>query len=142
MSFNRWLRARWTLGAQLARHVATTPFRKQRGGAAWLAKLRTERLAPTPTGAWELFEPASRCIGCGLCDAVARDSEQPSAWILGEARTPSDAPLALDHARRLHELAKDIARVCPTGVGVDEIAQLIDKNAAELGDHAPTTGRS
>ncbi len=128
----RWLRARTTLGWQLFKHVLLVPFVKKRGPEPWLGKLRTESIASTPAGAWKLFEPSSRCIGCGLCEAVAAPGEEPAAWIQGAARSPGDAPLALSEADKLERLAEAIARVCPTQVGVREIAALIEKNAAEL----------
>jgi hypothetical protein len=133
----RWLNARLTLGMALVKHVLASPFRRRQGSRSWLATLRRESLAATPPGAWGLFAPSSRCIGCGLCDTVAAAGESPSTWILGEGRRPEDAPLALAHAARLRELAPAIDQVCPTRVDVRALAQLIEKNASMLSDREP-----
>jgi hypothetical protein len=73
----------------------------------------------------------SSCIGCGLCDVVARDI-QTSRFIVAVARQPEDAPLALDAAARLRQVSEDVARICPARVAPTDIARLIEENARAL----------
>lgn len=134
MSMARWMKARWVMGSALIKRLATLPFVPPRGGRPWLAELAKEGLASVPEEMWTYAAGSSRCIGCGLCDSVARSGESPSSWIMGEAREPSTAPLALAHATRLEELATDVARVCPAGVPAQDVARLIRDNARKLAE--------
>ncbi len=131
MSF-RQLKALWTMGIALLRKLLLMPFVHNPGGGPWLARMRQERIAPTPAGAWERLGPAGRCIGCGLCQAVGGGDFSPCAAVMADGRRPEDAPLVVDDAARLRRLAGDIARVCPARVGVDELATLILDNARLL----------
>jgi len=67
----RQLNALWVLGLALLRKILLMPFVRRRGGGPWLARLRAERLTPTPVAAWSRFERASRCIGRGRRRAAA-----------------------------------------------------------------------
>ncbi len=131
MSF-RQLKALWTMGMALLRKLLLLPFVRNPGGGPWLARMRLERIAPTPDGAWERLAPAGRCIGCGLCQAVGPADFWACSVVLGAGRRPEDAPLAVADAERLRRVAADIARVCPARVGVDELATLILDNARLL----------
>ncbi len=123
----RTVKARVTLGLAVLKHILLTPFvGGSRGPKSWLKRLAAEDLARTPEGAWQYLEGTSRCIGCGLCDTVAVGDEAPSSWIMGEARRPADAELAVDRSVRLRQLADSIARVCPARVPAESIAQLLD----------------
>jgi hypothetical protein len=84
----RQLNALWVLGLALLRKILLMPFVRRRGGGPWLARLRAERLTPTPMAAWSRFERASRCIGCGLCDIVDAGELSPRPVILGFGRRP------------------------------------------------------
>lgn len=123
------LNAKVVLGTALLRHVIKAPFSAENQNETWLAQLQRENLAATPEHAWEYLAGTSRCIGCGLCNSVASGDAEPAAWILGSARTPGDAPLALEQAKSLRELAQKISRVCPARVPVEDIARLIEDNA-------------
>lgn len=128
----RQLKALWTMGLALLRKVLLLPFVRRPGPAPWLARLHEERLAATPRGAWERFERAGRCIGCGLCEAVPYEVVSPCTTVLSSSRRPEDAPLAVGEAEALRRLARDIARVCPARVGFDDVASLIEDNARML----------
>jgi hypothetical protein len=128
----RWLKARWVLGTALMRRVLLAPVLPDHGPRPWLGKLAEEDLASVPEGLWDYAGGTSRCIGCGLCDAVARGNESPSTWLANDPREPSTAPIVLEHAARLDELASEIARICPARVPVDDVVKLIRANAAEL----------
>ncbi len=128
----RWFKARMVLGTALMRRVLMAPVLPDHGPKPWLAKLAREDLAAVPDGLWSYVGGTSRCIGCGLCDAVALPGESPSQWIARDAREPSTANLSLEHADRLAELAKDIAAICPARVPVEDVARLIRANAESL----------
>ncbi len=123
--------ALWTLGTAFFKQLAIAPFVRARGGREWLARLKEERLAPTPPDVWPRLAAAGRCIGCGLCDAAVL-SGSPWATIWGAARQPEDAPLAVDEARALLAAAQDVARVCPARLRADEVGRVILANAAQL----------
>lgn len=128
-----WLKARWTLGWALVKHVLLRPFAPRRSDPRkWLGRIRQESLGPTPAANWKYFAGSSRCINCGLCDAVAPAGATPSRWIMGAARQPADAGLALEHARQLRAMAKAIERVCPTQVQVEDVAGIIEENVRAL----------
>jgi ferredoxin len=127
----RYLNARWVLGWALVKHMLLRPFIR-RDPSRWVDRIAADNLGPTPRRAWEYFEPASRCIGCGLCDAVVPPQVHASAWISGCARLPEDAPLALEKARLLKPWAEAIERVCPARVGVTALVQLIEDEAGAL----------
>ena len=127
----RYLNARWTLGWALIKHILLRPFIRPDPGL-WVQRINQDFLGPTPLAAWNYFAGSSRCIGCGLCDAVAPGDAKPSEWILGSIRQPSDAPLALAKAKQLRELAGAIERVCPARVSVGDVADLIEANAHAL----------
>ncbi len=129
----RRLNAILTMGLALLKHLFLMPLRRGGGGGAWLRRLKAEHLGPTPPEAWNRFEPASRCIGCGLCD-LAGQGAPVHTWIMGAPREPSDAPLVMPEAARLDALAGAIAQICPARVGVHEIAQIIRDNATALED--------
>jgi hypothetical protein len=126
----------WVLGSALMLFVITWPFLKLFGmiftTQQWLTRLRQERLAPSPAGVWLYVDQTSRCIGCGLCDAVADPEESPSQWIIGSVRMPENATLALQQAERLRQLAPAIERMCPANVKVTAVVQLIEDNAKML----------
>lgn len=127
----RWLKARWTLGWALVKHVLLQPF-VRRDPARWVRRIAQESLGPTPAEGWNLFAASSRCMGCGLCDAVVPAGMQPSAWMQGAIREPADAPLALAKARQLRAWAQDIERVCPAQVKVEAVARLIEEHHRAL----------
>ncbi|MBC7792767.1 MAG: hypothetical protein H7Z43_03590 [Clostridia bacterium] len=130
----RYLKARWALGNALMRRVLLAPVLPDHGPKPWLGKLATENLAAVPEELWSYIGGTSRCIGCGLCDAVARGNESPASWIANDPREPSTANIVLDHAKRLSEMAVDIARICPARVPVEDIARLIRANAETLAE--------
>ena len=137
----RWLRSRLILAWALLRNLVLSPF-IDKSLATWVGRLRGERLAPTPPGAWPLMAASSRCIACGLCDAVTPPEVHASRWILGACRQPADAPLARREALLLRRWAPAIAEVCPGRVDVVQVATLIELHAASLpevdvGDNAP-----
>jgi ferredoxin len=148
-----YLNSRWVLGWALVKHVLLRPF-VRRDPARWVEKIASESLAATPAEGWALFEPASRCIGCGLCDAVMPAGDSAAAWIMGSIRQPQDAPLALQQARSLRLHAAAIERICPAQVQVTKVAELIEVQALMLTRNPlaaekpqppkllPTTGRS
>jgi hypothetical protein len=127
----RRLKALWVLGWAFLLKILQRPLARRTGGDEWLARLRQEGLAATPADAWKHLSPASRCIGCGLCDAVVPEMS-PSAWIAGAPRVPGDSPMVREEAQALHVHAGSIARVCPTRVGVDDIVALVEGNARSL----------
>ncbi|MEE8410607.1 MAG: hypothetical protein V3T05_13475 [Myxococcota bacterium] len=128
----RVLKARWTLGWALIKYLMARPFLGRRKPLRWLSRLREGSLAVVPPEAWELFEPASRCIGCSICDAVGERGDKPSQWILSIARRPQDAPLASDALDRLVVLREAIERVCPARVQVGAIVELVRENSRML----------
>jgi hypothetical protein len=128
----RQIKALWTLGMALLRKLLVMPFVRNTGAGPWLARIRQESLAPAPADAWRRFAPSSRCIGCGLCDAVGDARFAPSAAILADGRRPEDAPLVVADAEQLQRLASEIAAVCPARVGVADLATLIIDNARML----------
>ncbi|MEZ0314336.1 MAG: hypothetical protein ACAI38_21415 [Myxococcota bacterium] len=128
----RWFKARMVLGTALLRRVFLAPVLPDHGPKPWLAKLATEDLAAVPDQLWSYVGGTSRCIGCGLCDAVALPDEAPSQWLARDAREPSTANLALGRAERLDELAREIAAICPARVPVEDVARLIRANAETL----------
>lgn len=136
----RFLNARFVLGLALMRNLVLRLFTRRGGAKAWLGTIARERLAPTAPQAWRHYAASSRCIGCGLCDSVARDNEAPSEWILGVARQAEDAPLAQDKAVRLRALAEAIAKVCPARVPTDEVAGIIEDNVRMLAAVIPRDG--
>lgn len=132
MSFTKYVVSRYTLGTALMRHVLTEPFAADRGPKPWLAKIRAEGLAPVPRELWSYLGGTSRCIGCGLCDAI--DTDQPvSQVIMGAAREPSIAPLAVDRAAELRACAAEISAICPARVPAEDVARLLEENTAALG---------
>jgi len=133
----RQLKALWVLGWALVAKLLMDPFVRHRGVAPWLARLRQESLAPTPPSTWQHLERASRCIGCGICDAVRLDVRSTSHWIAGSGRAPSDAPLLLAEVPAIVARAPEIARICPTRVGVDDLAALITDHAQILAEREP-----
>lgn len=126
------LQAKWTLGTELLKRVLFAPLLRAQTGRTWMKQLKSESLGETPQNAWENFEPASRCIACGICDSVGRGDTALSYDVMGAAREPSVAPLVADAALELHALAKEIARICPARVDAEAIAKLIDGNARQL----------
>ena len=128
----RWFKARMVLGTALMRRVLLAPVLPDHGPKPWLGKLAKEDLASVPDELWGYVGGTSRCIGCGLCDAVALPEEAPSQWLARDAREPSTANLALPHADRLAELAHEIAAICPARVPVEDVARLIRANAETL----------
>ncbi len=131
-----YLNARWVLGWALVKHVLLWPLRR-RDPHAWVRRIGQEALAPTPQQGWATFAATSRCIGCGLCDAVVPAEVQASAWLQGSIRQPADAPLALQQAALLRQHAAAIMRICPARVQVDKVADLIDMHARMLREPAP-----
>lgn len=130
----RYLKARWVLGTALMRRVLMMPVLPDHGPKPWLSKLATEDLAAVPDELWSYVGGTSRCIGCGLCDAVARGRESPATWLANDPREPSTANIVLEHARRLDEMAEEIARICPARVPVRDVARLIRANAEALAE--------
>jgi hypothetical protein len=130
----RYLKARWVLGTALMRRVFLAPVLPDHGPKPWLSTLAKENLAAVPDELWTYVAGTSRCIGCGLCDAVARGNESPATWLANDPREPSTANIVLDHAKRLDELAADIARICPARVPVADVARLIRANAEALAE--------
>lgn len=128
----RVLRSRWTLGWALMKYILARPFLGRREPTRWLAVLRGESLAAVPPNAWELFEPASRCIGCSICDAVGEAGDRPSQWILGIARRPEDAPIVHAELDRLQALSPAIERICPARVRVTALVELVRENSRML----------
>lgn len=102
------------------------------GGERWLKQLAEEDLTATPLEAWDYLAETSRCVGCGLCEAVAADGTRPWLALVGAARAPADAPLVLDAAQGLRQVADDVARICPAGVRPEAVARLIEENALKL----------
>lgn len=133
----RWFKARMVLGTALMRRVLLSPVLPDHGPKPWLRQLAKEDLASVPDALWSYVGGTSRCIGCGLCDAVARQGEAPSQWLARDAREPSTAGLALEHAERLDELAQEIAAICPARVPVEDVARLIRANAETLAQLKP-----
>lgn len=130
----RQIKALWTLGMALLRKILFLPFARSPGAGPWLERLRQERLAPTPSSAWQRYAPAGRCIGCGLCESIAIDgSTSPSTWVLAIGRRPEDAPLVQSEAGSLQRLAREIERVCPGRVGVEDLTAIVRDNARLLG---------
>ena len=128
----RKLRARFGLVLAVIKHLIYLPIFGRRVPGPWLARLRSELLTPAPHDLWDYVEGTSKCIGCGLCDAFGEVRDTPSEWIRGNAREPSTAGLAREVPSRLRELAEDIARVCPAGVAVADIARLLESNQKRL----------
>ena len=130
----RSLEARFTLLFAVIKKVIVNLFVRRRGARRWMARLAEEELARTPAANWEVADHTSRCIGCGLCDVVDGDTgtETVSGWLMGAARRPQDAGLALAHVPEVRAHAAAIAAVCPARVPVEEIAALIERNAAAL----------
>jgi hypothetical protein len=128
----RWFKARMALGTALMRRVLLAPVLPDHGPKPWLGKLAIEDLAAVPEQLWSYVGGTSRCIGCGLCDAVALPDEAPSQWLARDAREPSTANLALGRAERLDALAREIAAICPARVPVEDVARLIRANAETL----------
>ena len=128
----RKLLARLSLAVAVVKHLLLLPIYGRRIPGPWLARLRTELLAPTPTDFWEYVDETSNCIGCGICDMAGDVSDAPSQWIWGSVREPSTAGLAQGVPERLRLMANDIARICPARVPVDDIAKLLDANQKRL----------
>jgi hypothetical protein len=125
------LHALATLGLALVRHVMVgAPWRAS--APRWLGRLLAEDLAATPKTAWELYESAWRCSGCGVCEAVLGEAAGLSGEILALARRPQDAPACLGHAARLRQAAPAVAEVCPNKVDLLALAALLEAQAAQL----------
>jgi len=129
-------RSFWVLGSALVLFIITWPFYVLLGKIftlkQWLTRLRQEHLAPPPQNVWTYVDQTSRCIGCGLCDAVAAPDESPSLWIMGAIRMPENAMFAFKQEELLRILAPVIERMCPAAVNVHAVAQLIEDNAQML----------
>lgn len=123
--------AYWVMGIALVKHLLRLPFEGRKIPAPWLARLKTENLAPSPKESWNYIAETSRCIGCGLCD-VAAQNLSVSGLIVGGSRQPADAPLVLQQMRLLEQVAHDIAKICPTSVRVETIVRLVRENARAL----------
>ena len=135
LTLRRWLRARITLGWALAKHVMMGPWAGRRSDPRrWLRRMGAEALGPTPEGNWPRFAGSSKCIGCGLCDLFGSPAlPRPSLVIRGAARLPSDAPhISAQTLAALHDIAGDVARICPQGVQVDDILTLVRNNQEAL----------
>ena len=104
----RQLNAYWIMGWALVKHIAARPFLGRNAPEAWLSRLAQDSLACVPKNAWELFAPTSRCIGCGICDALAKPGESPTRWILSIARQPADSVIVEEQLSRLAELSEEI----------------------------------
>ncbi len=130
-----YLNARWVLGWALIKHILLRPF-VRRDPSLWVKRIAQESLGPTPPSGWSLFENTSRCIGCGLCDAVVPAGVLASTWIHGSIRHPHDAPLALAQAQLLRKYASAIDRVCPARVKAASVADLIEAQASMIA-HTP-----
>lgn len=129
----RALNARVILGWALVKHLLARRFIGRRSPERWLGRLAQESLAAVPPDAWSLFEQTSRCVGCGICDAVGAPGEWPSQWILGIARRPEDAYLAIEKLDRLEQLGGAIEAVCPARLPVEDLVKLVRANAGMLG---------
>lgn len=150
MKFRRWLRARWVLGWALLKHVVFRPFSRGKADPRfWLRRLSREALGPTPPANWRDAAATSRCIGCGLCDALlprgadamhstpSMDAIAPnpvslSQILQGAARLPSDAPELLVYLPFLRAHAPAISQICPARVDAAAVADLIERNASAL----------
>jgi len=132
----RSIHAHVTVVGAICKNLVLGLVLRRRGGAVWLARIRREALAPTPALAWQRFAGGSRCIGCGLCDGIeALDGNaSTSEWILGSPRRQQDAPLAAADATRLRDHATAIAAICPAGLDLCAVADIIADNAAALAD--------
>lgn len=126
-----YLNARFVLGWALIKHLLLRPF-VRRDPRHWIGRVAADHLAPTPQQGWALFEGASRCVGCGLCDAVVPADVHASHWLAGSIRQPQDAPLALAQAAALRRHQGAIEAVCPTRVRVGDVVRLIELQAQAL----------
>ena len=124
--------ARVSLALAVIKHLLYLPLFGRRVPGPWLARLRAELLAPTPSDLWEYVDGTSNCIGCGICDMVGDIDDMPSEWIRGSAREPSTARLSRGVPERLRGMAHEIAKVCPTRVPVNDIAKLLEANQQRL----------
>jgi len=124
--------ARVSLAMAVIKHLLYVPLFGRRVPGPWLARLRTELLAPTPSDLWEYVDETSNCLGCGICDMVGDIDDVPSLWIRGSAREPSTAGLAQGVPDRLRLMAEDISKICPARVPVGDIAKLLEANQQRL----------
>ena len=131
----RFIRARMTLGVAVLQRILRAPLSKRSGPRPWLAHLASENLAPTPESTWRIAEETSRCMGCGLCDAVAAEQGLPpvSNILQGAARRPEDAQL-VENLEGLASLATTIERICPVRVNITHMVTLIRDHRAALAE--------
>jgi hypothetical protein len=125
----RQLNAYWVLGWALVKHVLARPFVGRHLPRPWLDRLAQERLGIVPPRAWPLFAATSRCIACGLCDALAEPGDRPMQWVLAVARVPADAEISPAALARLEVLAPRIESLCPSRLSVTSLVELAAANA-------------
>lgn len=131
MNIVREIKAKSTLGMALIKNLIVRPLRGS-SAADWLGHLAVDDLVPAAPEVWQRIETTSRCIACGLCDVVESSPEPSSGMVMAAARRSQDAPVVLGAARSLAQHAEEIAKICPTGVSVEEVARWIEANAAAL----------
>lgn len=124
------LRALWVLGTAFLSKLLVMPFVRGHDSARlWLDRLHAEGIERTPPDMWAQLEPASRCIGCGVCDAVGPVSQSPSHLVQSIDRQPADAKLVSAETSVLREHGEAIERVCPARVGVGAMVRRLEGNA-------------
>lgn len=132
---HRSIRAKFTLlGAVILNILARAwrvLLRRPPTSQRWLEALDREEIEVTPPQLWSYAESTSRCVGCGLCDAVAA-GDPVSEWIMSVGRRPEDALLPKTEVERLNEVGEAIARVCPVGLSPAAVVRLVRERAAQL----------
>ncbi|MBI3072409.1 MAG: 4Fe-4S dicluster domain-containing protein [Deltaproteobacteria bacterium] len=128
----------------LVAHLVKRIFHRGDGGLAkFNAHYSADRLLPSSPEDLVLYATASRCINCGICDALCPvTSTAPRHEFAG----PSMAPLLLSRSASLAAFAapflKHSARcescgecqhVCPTSVPIASVIRLVRRRAERLG---------
>jgi hypothetical protein len=86
-----------------------------------------EGLLPTPLADRAELALASRCMGCGLCDAVPGTSVRPS--LLPTAFSKNGLDLRFDLGPDDPERLAKAEKLCPTGVPLVRLSEVLRERA-------------
>jgi hypothetical protein len=100
------------------------------GAERFRANFFSEGLLPTSLSDRVELALASRCIGCGLCDAVPGEGLRPST--LPTAFSKNGVDLRFDLGPSDPERLAKAEKLCPTGVPLVRLEAFLRRRAREL----------
>ena len=112
----------------LIRTLLARLFHNSYGLKAFESNYAADRLPPTTLVEREIFTKISNCIACGLCEigSIRHKFVSPMYLSMAASRSTTDADAALQMlADYSDETLAQRERICPTGVPLVQVAQLI-----------------